>query len=206
MGALPEQMTKMVSRINEKNPYLLAGLLAGGISVAYYFLFLQNKINEINTVQTEISGLQQSGTSTKSDIDRLAQYETELKSLNEKGEKLKVMIKTKEEVPVILENVSKMADRNGVTIEQIMPDTDKGKVVLKNSEGKYIAVPIVIGARSGYHNFGRFMNQLETEGMLTIPDFAIMTNDKDNDHHLIKLILHVTIFEKAENATDKTGS
>ena len=96
MGALPEQMTKMVSRINEKNPYLLAGLLAG-VSVSRIIFVLQNKINEINTVQTEISGLQQSGTSTKSDIDRLTQYETELKSLNEKGEKLKVMIKTKEE-------------------------------------------------------------------------------------------------------------
>ena len=70
MGALPEQMTKMVSRINEKNPYLLAGLWRG-YQCRVLFLFLQNKINEINTVQTEISGLQQSGTSTKSDIDRL---------------------------------------------------------------------------------------------------------------------------------------
>ena len=91
----------------------------------------------------------------------------------------------------------------------MMPDEARNEVILENDEGNFITIPVVIGARSSYHDFGRFINKLEDAGIfLGISDFGIMSNSADSNNHLVKLVLRLVIFEqvdKNDKAAKKTG-
>ena len=58
------------------------------------------------------------------------------------------------------------------------------------------SVPIFMDANGGYHDFGRFLNQLETEEIcLSVTDFSIASRQADKSHHAIKMTLDAIIFE-----------
>ena len=38
-----EEVSKLISKINEKNPYLIVGIGAGIILIGFYFIFFQAK-------------------------------------------------------------------------------------------------------------------------------------------------------------------
>ncbi len=205
-SSIKEQVSDVISKINDQNPFLVVGIAIGVILVVYYFVFLQGKIKETTDLTTEISNLQQSLDSTNNNIQRSKQYKEEHSNLEQKIDNFNKMVKTKEEIPSALENLSRIAADKGVKIEQMMPDIARGETVLKNPDGKFIAIPIVIGARSSYHNFGRFMSAIENEGIFSgISDFGLMTNTADSNQHLVKLALKVIIFEKAEKVEKPKG-
>ena len=194
-----DQITGVINKINDQNPVLVVLTAIGFILVVYYFIFLQGKIQETIALTSKIRDLRETLVTTKNDIQRSPQYKEQHSNLEKKIDSFNKMVKTKEEIPSALENLSRIAASKGVKIEQMMPDTARGETVLKNPEGKFIAIPIVIGARSSYHNFGRFMSAIEGEGIFSgISDFGLMTNPADSNQHLVKLVLKVIIFEKAE--------
>jgi Tfp pilus assembly protein PilO len=108
-------------------------------------------------------------------------------------------IKSKEEVPMILENMSRIANKNNVRIEKLVPHPAI-EVLLENDEGQYLSVPIFIAAKSSYHNFGRFLNQLEVDEIfLNIPSFKIERQGNESAFHTVELKLDAIIFEKKKD-------
>ena len=204
-----EEVSKLISKINEKNPYLIVGIGAGIILIGFYFIFFQAKFKEITILSAEMGNLRQTLEQTQSNLQRVNQYNKERANLNQKIENFSKKIKSKDEIPGALEKLSRLAAQNGVKIEQMMPDEAHSEVVLKNEEGHFISIPVVIGARSSYHDYGRFVDKLEDAGIfLGISDFGIMTNSADSNKHLVKMVLRLIIFEKVdknEQIDSKTG-
>jgi len=67
---------------------------------------------------------------------------------------------------------------------------------LKNNDGKYFALPILIECRSGYHDFGRFLTEIEKNDVfLMIEKFTITANTQDMLKHSIKLTVNAIILE-----------
>ncbi len=197
---IPQQFSQVFTRINEKNPYLfLIGLLVT-ILVLDYFCIMQFQIKVLSSLNSKTHSLAQDLKTNKDNIARLDQYRKELNKLNEQLEKIGHKMKSKDEIPLILENITRMADENGLKIDQIMPGTMALESLLKNNEGQYFLIPVVMEAQGGYHDFGRFLNQLEKEEVLfTIPYFTISANNNDPFQHLIKLTINAIIFEKNQN-------
>ncbi len=196
-----EQISKLISKINEQNPFLVVSIAAGVILVLFYFIFFQAKIKETTALGAEIGNLSQSLDQTKSDLQRINQYNQELDNLRKKIENFNKKVKSKDEIPVALESLSRLASDNGVKIEQMMPDEARSEIILSNAEGNFVAIPVVIGARSGYHDFGKFVNKLEDSGIfLGVSDFGVMTNSADSNQHMVKLVLRLVIFEKVEKS------
>lgn len=195
-----EQVFKIIDRINEKNPYYIVIGICVAFLIADYFVILQFQLRSLGSLNPKITTLSQELTSVQNNIQRLPQFKQERERLQAELEKTNRKIRTKEEVPVLLENISLIANRNGVRIEQIRPDQAVDKPILTNEDGKYFSIPVVVEAASGYHHFGRFLNQLETEGdLVTIPDFMIASSDKDTQRHRIKLTINAVVFEKGPN-------
>ncbi len=196
---IDEQISRVVTKINEQNPFLVVGISVGVLLVIFYLLFFQAKIKETTVLTAEIGNLQQTLDETKNNLARLNQYNQELLNLRQKINFLSKKIKSKEEIPAALESLSRVASENGVKIEQMMPDEGRSDIVLSNDEGNFTAIPVVIGARSSYHDFGRFINKLEDAGIfLGITDFGVMTNSADSNQHLVKLVLRLVFFEKVD--------
>ncbi len=193
-------ISSWIATVNEKNPFLIIGLFSGVLLIFFYLVFFQTKVKETTVLGGEIRNLQQSLEETENNLARKSQYVQELVNYNKKLDALNRKIKAKEDIPAALEKLSQLASDNNVKIEQMMPDEGRSEIVLKNPDGNFTAIPVVIGARSSYHDFGRFVNKVEESGIfLGISDFGISTNTADSNQHLVKLVLRLVIFEKVEN-------
>ncbi len=196
---LVEKFSKSISAIQEKNPYLIVCGIVFGVLVIDYFAVLQFQLAALTSLTPKINALSQETKETTDNAARMPQYEREVKSLSEKIEKISQKVKPKGEMPLIIENISRIANKSGVKIDQIMPDQSAEKQVLKNKQGVYYSIPILVEARSGYHQFGHFFNQLEVEGIfMDIPEFSIMGNASEPMQHKIKLTLKVIFLENAK--------
>ena len=205
LGNIGEQVSAVIDRVNAKNPFLVVGIVCGAILVMFYSGFFQSKVGEITILNGDIDNLNQSLDVTKNNLQRLGQYNSEVELYSKRVEILSKKIRSKEDIPVALENLSRIAVESGIQIEQMMPDEARGEVVHKSADTKYIAIPIVIGATGSCHSFGKFVNKLEKEGIfLGFSDLGILTNPADPNDHLIKLVLRLAIPEKDEK-TDKAS-
>lgn len=196
---LSEQFSRGLSQIQEKHPLLpICGVILA-IFLVDYVAVLQFQLKAFMSLNPKISTLSQDLKGIKDNIARMPQYEKEVKTLTEKIEKISKKVKPKGEMPLIIEDLSRVANKNGVKIDQIMPDPSAEKLLLKNKDGSYYSTPVLIEARSGYHNFGRFLNQLEIEGLfMDTPELAIMSDPAGPTEHKMKLTLNVIFFENAK--------
>ncbi|MFA5260351.1 MAG: type 4a pilus biogenesis protein PilO [Candidatus Omnitrophota bacterium] len=196
MNDVKGQMGSMVNRINEKNPsFLLAGIFTV-ILVVFYLFPLQFQLKTLQAINPKIAELNREVAETKNNILRVSQYKKELSLLEDKYQNLQRRIKRKEDVPLLLENISRIADKCGVKIEQILPQTAMNDPVLENNEGKYFSIPIVIEAQSGYHQFGQFLNKMERDGIFwRLPNFSIQTGVEDSQTASMNLAIELVVFE-----------
>jgi len=191
------EFTNVITKINEKNPYYLIGGFLLLLLIVDYLVVMQFQLRTLSTLSPKIKSLSNELNGTENNIQRLPQYKKEIERLSALLERINIKIRTKEEVPMILENISVIANRNGVRIEQIMPDTTTMDPILQNESGAYYSIPIVVEAKSGYHALGHFLNDLEKEGaLLSIPDFTIGHNKSEPRASIVKLTLNAIVLEK----------
>ena len=191
-----QKISNIVAKINEKNPYYLIIGVMVLLLVVDFFLFMHPQMKILMSLNPEITEMSRDIKTTENNIKRLPQYRTELTSLGAQIDVINEKIKSREEIPMILENISRIASLNGVRIDQIVPNTGVIESVLKNDKGEYFAIPIVLEAKSGYHDFGRFMNQLEEDiSYFQVPSFMITTNAANPRKHNIQLTINAVVFE-----------
>lgn len=197
INRLKEQLQKYALQMNQKNPYLLLGIILFVILSVAYLGAMRFQISYLRSVNPEIMRLSQEFNSTQSHIARVPQYRQEVQRLTVELQSVNEKIRSKEQIPAILENISRMANEHGVEIEKIMPNTAASRLVLQNNNGQYYSIPILVEALSGYHNLGRFINRLEREeDFFSIPEFTITTNAEDPTNHVVKLTIDAVVFEK----------
>ena len=133
---------------------------------------------------------------TQEDIQNLHVYQGQVNNLKDKVSVLGDKIRSKEEVPIILERISELANKYHIRVDQIMPMFDDQELIMKGKEGKYFSLPIMIDARSNYHDFGRFLTDVENSDIsLTVEKFSILANAQDTLKHTVKLTLQAVVLE-----------
>lgn len=93
------------------------------------------------------------------------------------------------QISSLLEDFSKVAESSGVKILRIKPLEEPVPVSKqKVTNNSYTDFPILIEARSGYHQLGVFVEKLETmDRFIKITDIEVAGNEKDPRHHDIKI-------------------
>lgn len=197
---ISDQLTGIIQKINAKNPYytIIAGIVV--VLVIDFFLLMQFQLSNLRSLNPKLATLSQDLKLARTNIKQMASFQNEIRQLTVKNQEMNSKIKSKEEIPLVLESISRLASKYGVVIDQIIPNTNSEEVVMKNNDGQYLAIPVKVEAYSGYHNFGRFLNQLENEEkFFTISDFSIIGNTQDAVHHSISLTLRILIFEEDQS-------
>ena len=194
---IQEEISKLIAKINAKNPYYMLGGILLVIFLLDYFLIVQFQFSNLRSINPKISAKSQEFREAKKNIEQLGQYNQQVKDLKEKRNQVSYRVKSKDEIPLILEHISRIANKNNVKVEQMMPITSSQKEVLKNNEGKYFSVPISVEAVSSYHDLGRFLYDLEFgEEFLSISNFTISANPADTAHHFVYFTIMAIILEK----------
>lgn len=199
MRNLQNKISAYIESVDEKVIYYVLGGILFSIFLLDYFVLMRPQISSLSKISPEINLLSGDIQKAKDDILRSKQYELEVEKLREDVAKSNAKLKFKEEVPLILANISRIADENGIKIDQIMPDTQGQRVLLENNERRYYSLPIFIKARSGYHDFGRFLNQLESGDIfLKVSSFGVVSS-RGEKKHLVEVTLGAVIYEELKS-------
>jgi Tfp pilus assembly protein PilO len=148
-----------------------------------------------------ISHLDKGSVQFKTNIDtlaankqRMAQFRTGLDQARARMQAFKAMVHQEGSVPVVLKTISTIANQSGIKIDQLVPQKSDGKVIVQNEDGSYTGLAILVRARGGYHNLGRFLGRLEQDGVFWQVDALDITADKiDPLWHVITLQLKILI-------------
>lgn len=195
---ISEKISSIFSKIEGNNRYyVLVGFLVC-VFLLDYFLLMSPQLASLKKISPEIKAVSDNIKRAKDDMQRLDDYERSLSSLSEKFNEANLRVKSRDDVPIILERIASLASETGVKIDQIMPDALDQEMLTENSQGKYFDLPIYMEARSSYHNFGRFLNKIngDEEVSLRIGALTILATN-DTRYHLVKLTFRATVFEKA---------
>jgi Tfp pilus assembly protein PilO len=128
---------------------------------------------------------------------RMDQFTAQRELARRKLKNLEAMVFRKDEVPVVLKDISSIANDCGIRIDQLTPQALSAKPVVENSSGKYYTMDILIRIRTGYHRLGKFLNQMELRHLFwQIDELAINVDPKDPLREEVKMKLRILVLEK----------
>ncbi|MEW5895482.1 MAG: type 4a pilus biogenesis protein PilO [Candidatus Omnitrophota bacterium] len=193
---LKEEAVKIINKVNEKNPYYLIISILVLALVLDYFLIMQFQLKAMRQLNPRIIELKGSFKQFEMNKARVDSYQKNIIDLDVQLGELEKRIKTTEEIPVVLEEISRIGNQYKFFIEQILPETSLEESTFKNNEGSYYLLPVRLEARSSYHSFGRFLNELESKGsLMKVEKITMTSNDENPRQHAIKLNIQTVIFD-----------
>ena len=195
--AIKEQIQEKMANLNDKQIYwLLAGILLVFFLIDFFVLMRPqlNTLNKINPMikrlETDIGGVERNMSQMEHFRGEVARLENDISGLNEK-------VLHRQEVPLILEKISRIATKNKIKIDQVMPDSVNQDLILENDAKRYYTLPIFVEAQGGYHDFGTFINLIENESIIiTVRNFKIAARE-GTKKHTIELNLNAIVYEES---------
>jgi Tfp pilus assembly protein PilO len=198
-----EQIGNKLKNLDEKNLYYLFGGILVLIFVIDYLVLMSPQLNSLYKLGPNIATLNDNITKAKNDASQVEHYKKEIDRLTEEIEILRGEVRSKEEVSIILEQVSLIADKNKIKIDQIAPVFQDQTKILDSKDAVYYTLPIDIDARASYHDLGRFINELENANLyFKISAFSI-AHTEESKYNVVKLTILAIIFEKPKKVEKK---
>ncbi len=189
-------IAEKLSKLSDQNRLYI---FIGALMFAFFFDYLvlmRPQLATLAKISPENKVLSQDIQKAGEDIQKLETYKAEVARLKANIEEMNLKIKSKDEVPMILEHISLLADQNKVDVDQIMPASHDQQVLLEDNSRMYLSLPVLVEARSGYHDFGRFLNDIEQDNIsLGIRNFSV-TATNDTQYHALRVSLEAIVFEE----------
>lgn len=178
---------KMISGV-EKDPkkmliVITVSVIAG--LVLYVMLVLTPQIVKIASLRVNLVKTRLELWGVRADIANIGSMKKAVEAYNEKVGKYEKTLPTEDDIPGLLESLAEMAKSSNLSIVGIVPveskdDKPKGRV--------YSEIPIMISAKGGYHELGRFMSRIETsDRFIKIIDMQIKMNRPIPKKHDVEL-------------------
>lgn len=185
--------------IDIKNPkhqmVILAMLIAILLVILYFTLLLKPQVMRVTGAVIKNHKMKIELKSMESEIANIDRYTKEISAYKDEVERYEHMLPAGQEVPKLLESLSGMAKSSGVKIVGITPVTvlqDK-----KREDQIYQEIPILISAKSGYHELGNFLTKLEdSDRLMKLADIEIRANKAVPKKHDVELLVLTYILLK----------
>ncbi|MFH1552651.1 MAG: type 4a pilus biogenesis protein PilO [Candidatus Omnitrophota bacterium] len=169
--------------------YLILG--ATFVLAALYLSFIiVPKFNELSMVSRTVRELSNNINLVEGRMKRLDEMTKRLEELREEQASYSKQLPAQKEIPAFLEGLASTAKKSNVRILGVDPGEFIGEEAGEKDKRYYLEMPIVITARSGYHQLGHFINNLEQgERFITIEDLRIQYDNKLPRTHNVKIVL-----------------
>ena len=137
-------------------------------------------------------------TKISKDLNELTKNLLSIQGLKDKeammaGSKIKKVI-SQEQVPLLLEEISKVANEEGIKITQIKPSRDTAAKRDKSASGGLDALQVSLDLVCGYHNLGKFINDLEnSQFFIQVQSVKITEKEKDSAIQSVGLVLRTYV-------------
>ena len=161
-----------------------------------YFVFVP-QIARVSTLLGKVGKITAELKSAKSTSAEMEGLKKKLVEYNEKVEWYEKKLPVEQEIPNLLENLSDMAKASNIKITSIMPAPAAPENNAQRQSKMYQEIPIRITARSGYHELGRFLSNLENSNrFMKVTNIGIKSNKTSPKQHDIELTVCTYILFK----------
>ena len=172
-----------------------------GIFILYFLIFLKPSVTKLFSVIPKVRQRRIEMKVVTGDLEHRNKLELKIKNLEKKEDAYEKSFSKEKEIPMLLENLSKIAKSSGVKISGIKPIN--GSPLRKPQEAEkekdYQEVPIAVTAQSGYHELGKFINKLENDTrFMQVSDIKIEANDKNPRRHDIEFVVYAYTIRESE--------
>ena len=167
----------------------------------YYNTLLKAQLARIKELSPQIRDMNLKISNAERELSNIAAYKKQYDTLKLKIENYKKRFPYENEIPALLEHLSKTAKDSGVKILAIKPVNPDAKTrqELQQSGGLFLEMPIKIEASSGYHQLGVFINKLEnSERFVKVNDFKIAGEDNPNIHSIDLVMSTFVLLQELE--------
>ncbi|RJO63972.1 MAG: hypothetical protein C4540_05305 [Candidatus Omnitrophota bacterium] len=148
------------------------------------FLF-KKQFSSLRATGKKIEQLQKAISTVSKELEKMNEEKARAKKENQGGGKTLI---SEEQIPSLLHIISNFANDNKVKIMQMRPVKDTA--VQSPGPGTQIALSIIMDVSCSYHNFGKFINDLENAGQfMAIQEMRIMNRPDTDLEQSIYLIL-----------------
>lgn len=155
-------------------------------------VFLRGQFTSVMRMFASASQLKTDIQTARRDIQSFSNYKSRVVDLKTELAKLNKRTIVGEEVPVVIEAISKFADKSVVRILKIKPMIEEGQKAAVSQQTGFKRIKIVVTAKSGFHQLGRFIALLESApNFLDIKSIDIRSDDQEYMKQLVIIVLEV---------------
>ena len=166
---------------------VLGALAAAALYIYFVFVPQVMRVFELTVNTAKMRSELKSARVVIKDFERL---KNSLKKQGQKVESYEKKLPAEQEIPALLENLSDMAKDSAIKIVGIAPSTSFKDDKSLNKSQIYREIPILITAKSGYHELGHFLNSLENaDRFMKVVDIDIKANKTSPKKHDVELMV-----------------
>ena len=192
MVKLPIKFPERLLTKSKKQMTLIALVALFAVTVYFNFVLKPHVTSCVRAV-IKVNKLHSDLKSAQADIRNIGKYKNSLDAHKEKVERYEKMLPAEQEIPNLLENLSAMAKSSSVKIVGITPAVTKQA----QKDQIYQEIPILISAKSGYHELGKFLDNLEnSDRFMKVADIAIKSNYTTPRKHDVELLILTYILKR----------
>jgi type IV pilus assembly protein PilO len=177
----------------KKNPeqtLIAAILICLILLVIYCYISVFPQIGRLTDVLSRMGKAMGQLKSAEYDISRIGELQNNIDANRSKVELYEKRLPAEQEIPALLESLSKMAKASNITIAGITPVP----VSQKDQKGRknviYQEFPILISAKCGYHELGRFLANMENaDRFMKVVDIDVKANKASPKKHDVELLV-----------------
>ena len=174
--------------------FAILGLGAVVLIAADVFLIARPQVASIMILNDKAKQLKVDIKMLSDNKQRLPQFRSNLDDVRRQMKDFDAMVHKEDEIPSVLKTISTFGNEYGVKIDQLVPQKSDGVVLVKNAQGQYSSLSILVLARAGYHDLGRFLNRLQQEHVFwQLEAVDIAADARDVGRHVIKLQMKILV-------------
>ena len=163
-------------------------------------VLLRAQFVSVGRLFAQASQLKTTIRTAKDDAKFLSTYQNRLKDLKAELSNLSKMTVTEENLPTVLETISKFADISVVRILKIKPlmepKTDQKSTAkgAPKTQESFVRQKIAITAKCGFHQLGRFIALVESSPVfLEVKSIEIQTDPQEFLRQQVTIVLEVVV-------------
>lgn len=175
------------SKKEQQKIMMLAILLSLVICALYISLFLRPQAAGLSRSMGQIKKIRADLKAAEANIARVGSFKKSITAYDEKVGRYEKTLPTEQGIPRLLEDLSNMARESNMKIVGIVPVAKEDD---RQRARTYQEIPIMISAKSGYHELGRFLAGLEnSDRFMKVADIQIKSNRGAPKKHDVELLV-----------------
>lgn len=187
------KIKEFINGLDNKKIGLLA-IISLIILYADYSLILGPQISGLRGISAKAGKLKSELGSLKNDLANIENLKKNYAKLKkEAGSGSKKLIH-EQDIGALMQSISEAANRNNINIEQMKPSKESMPAGQKAGPQDFTAVLLDLEITGGYHNYGRFLNDLEgLDTFVAVAGMNIVSSGSDLNRQKIKLVLRTYV-------------